>query len=84
MDTQQTPRIGDTVRLVGVPPDLPKDDEHLSTSATFQKCLGHAFSVGGLNEIGWAELVVESVTGNVGETIWVEPQFLEIVSSHQR
>jgi len=27
-----------------------------------------------------AELDIESVTGSVGETIWVEPRFLELIS----
>jgi hypothetical protein len=27
-----------------------------------------------------AELEIQSVTGSIGETIWVEPEFLEVVS----
>jgi hypothetical protein len=27
-----------------------------------------------------AEIEIESVTGSVGETIWVEPEILELVS----
>ncbi len=38
------------------------------------------FTVIGFNDIGWAELLIEPVTGNVGETIWAEQEFLELVS----
>jgi hypothetical protein len=34
----------------------------------------------GFNEIGWAELHIESVTNSRGEKIWVEPEFLEPAS----
>jgi hypothetical protein len=27
-----------------------------------------------------AELDIETATGSIGETIWVEPQFLELIS----
>ena len=73
-------KIGDMVRLVAVPPNLPAGDAQLPTPAIFEKCLGHAFTVVGFNEIGWTEIVVESATGNTGETIWVEPEYLESVS----
>jgi hypothetical protein len=36
--------------------------------------------IAGFNEIGWAELEIQSVTESEGETIWVEPEFLELVS----
>lgn len=42
--------------------------------------LGREFGIAGFNEIGMAEIGIESVTGSVGETIWIEPQFLELVS----
>ena len=70
-------KIGDKVRLIALPPDLPVGDAGLPTKGVFNKCLGHDFAVAGFNEIGLAELLVESVTGSVGETIWVEPEFLE-------
>jgi len=73
-------KTGDKVRLLGVPADLPKGDADLPTPATFQECVGRELVVTGFNEIGWAELDIESVTGRVGETIWVEPEFLEVVS----
>ncbi|HEX3104744.1 MAG TPA: hypothetical protein VHQ22_09860 [Terriglobales bacterium] len=72
--------IGAHVRLVGVPGGL-DDDLDFATKSTFERCVGHEFVIAGFNEIGMAELVIESVTGSVGEAIWVEPGFLEVVSS---
>ena len=69
-------KVGDKVRLIALPPDLPVGDAD-PTKAVFNRCLRHDFAVTGFNEIGWAELLVESVTGSIGETIWVEPEFLE-------
>jgi hypothetical protein len=73
-------KIGDKVRLVALPPDLPVGDADLPTKAVFEKCVGHEFVVLGFNEIGLAELPIDCVTGGIGETIWVEPEFLEPVS----
>lgn len=73
-------RTGDTVRLLRLPSDLPKGDDLLPTAATFQKCVGRTFVIIGFNEIGWAEIDIESVTRSVGETIWIEPELLEVVS----
>lgn len=70
--------IGTRVRLVGVPNDLP-DPIDLPTKAVFAECVGHEFIVAGLNDFGMAELIVESVTHRAGKTIWVEPEFLEIL-----
>ena len=72
-------KVGDAVKLIGIPPDLPKGDADLPTLATFEKCVGHTFVIADFNEIGWAEIDIASVTGSLGETIWVEPQFLELV-----
>jgi hypothetical protein len=72
-------KVGDKVRLIALPPDLPVGDADLPTKAVFNKCVGHDFLVAGFNEIGLAELLVESVTGSVGETIWVEPEFLKLI-----
>jgi hypothetical protein len=82
MDAKGISRIttGDTVRLVAIPPNLPKGDARLPTPAVFQKCLGHQFVVAGFNEIGLAEIEITSVTGSVGETIWAEPEFLGLVA----
>ena len=71
-------KIGDNVRLIGIPADLPEIDAE--TQTIFGKCLGREFTVHGFNEIGWAEIPVESVTSSAGEKIWVKPDCLELVS----
>jgi len=72
--------VGDRVRLLSLPPDLPVGEDDLPTKATFEKCIGGEFVITGFNEAGMAELDIESVSGSLGETIWVEPQFLELIS----
>lgn len=67
-------------RLTGIPANVPEGDVALPTKARFLQCLGREFVIAGFNEIGWAELEIQSVTGSEGETIWVEPEFLELVS----
>jgi hypothetical protein len=51
--------IGDTVKLVRLPENLPRGDAALPTLAVFEECLGHEFAIVGFNEIGWAELDIE-------------------------
>ena len=79
MRTKPQIKIGNTVKLIGIPKALPDAPDHPSESV-FRKCLGHEFQVVGFNDYDMAELIVESATGSVGETIWVEPQFLVVVS----
>lgn len=66
------------VRLVAIPSGL-EDYPDFLTKSTLEKCVGHEFLVAGFNDLGMAELGIESVTGDMGETIWVEPEFLELV-----
>jgi hypothetical protein len=72
-------KIGEKVRLVGIPDGL-EDYPDFPTKSTFEKCIGREFVIAGFNDIGMAEIGIESVTGSVGETIWVEPHFLELIS----
>jgi len=69
-------KVGDRVRLIGVPPDI--DD--LQTKMTFQRCLGHEFTVAAINEIGYAEIEIDFITGTSGDKIHVSPRFLETIS----
>jgi hypothetical protein len=70
-------KVGDSVKLVRLPPELPEGDKQLPTRATFERCVGHNFEIAGFNELGWAELDIQSITGSAGETIWVELDYLE-------
>jgi hypothetical protein len=72
-------RVGDTVRLIAIPPGL-EDFPDLPTKSTFKRCVGKQFTVTAVTEKGWAELPIGSVTGNKNEKIYVSPDFLEIIS----
>ena len=73
-------KVGSKVRVIGIPDGL-EEYPDLPTKSTFMKCVGREFVIAGFNEVGMAELGIESVNGSVGETIWIEPQFLELISS---
>jgi hypothetical protein len=72
-------RVGSKVRVTGIPEGL-EDYPDFPTKSTFSKCVGREFVVAGFNEVGMAELCIESVTGSSGEKIWIESQFLELIS----
>jgi hypothetical protein len=60
---------------------VPSELEDRHTKLTFQKCLGHEFTVTAINELGWAELQIEAITGTSGDLIYVSPSFLKIIST---
>jgi hypothetical protein len=72
-------KLGARVRIIGIPEDLSESPD-FPTRSTFEKCLGHEFVIAGFNQFGMAELEIQSVTGNFGESIWVELQFLQVIS----
>jgi hypothetical protein len=72
-------KVGSKVRMVGIPDGL-EDFPDLPTKSTFMRCVGHEFIVAGFNEVGMAELHIKSVTGKDGEKIWIEPEFLQVIS----
>lgn len=74
-------KIGDTVRIIGIPKNLPDDD--LGTRTLFERCLNRAFPIAGFNEYGMIELQVGAAVGEPSwkQTIWIEPEFLEPVAS---
>jgi len=57
-------KTGDKVRLMGISDNLP-DQPDLPTKAVFARCVGCEFVVAGFNDLGMAELVIESITGTV-------------------
>ena len=72
-------KVGSKVRVIGVPDGL-EDYPDFPSKSTFTKCVGREFVITGFNDIGMAELDISSVNESVGETIWIEPKFLELVS----
>lgn len=65
--------IGDTVKLRQIPKDL-HDAAGIGTPRVFEQALGASFPVMGFNEHGLVELCVTKA-----DTIWIEPEFLELV-----
>ena len=76
-------KVGDRVRVLQVPPVLPKDDDRLKTESLFALCVGRVFPIVGFNDAGWLELEVGEVWDKVPcmDTIWIEPEFVEIVET---
>lgn len=77
-------KIGDKVRIVGIPPGV-RDEDDLKTRSLFESCLGKVFQVEGLDKVEGLEhpLVRLDVGHVVGKkpwehTIWVEPEFVEL------
>jgi hypothetical protein len=73
-------KIGDRVRVVKIPSGLQEGE--LKTRTVFRKCIGRIFKVEGFQH----ELIELNVGRAVGkasymETIWIEPEFLEKVTS---
>ena len=71
-------KVGSKVRVIGVPTGL-EDYPDFPTLSTFKRCVGREFVIEGFNEQGMAELSIASMTGSVGETIWIETEFLQLV-----
>ena len=74
--------IGDRVRVVKVPPDLPEGELH--TRSLFDRCLGLSFPIAGI-EGDLLELHVGEVLGKLPcmDVIWIESEYVELVSNSQ-
>jgi hypothetical protein len=73
-------KVGSKVRLIGIPEGL-EDYPGFPTKSTLTKCIGREFVIAEFNEVGMAELDISFVNDSIGETIWIEPQFLELISN---
>ncbi len=73
-------KVGDRIRIIGVPPDLPDDD--LGTKRLFGLCLGRVFPIAGFNgellELDVGEVLSEP---SYMHTICIEPEFVEAIES---
>jgi len=74
-------KVGDTVRLTGIPPQVQGDRGRFPDTFTlFERAVGGRFRVRGFDEYGHAELWLSDDgsedTRGVSNSIWVEPQFL--------
>ena len=73
--------FGDQVRVLQVPPALPKGGLAKSTQSLFELCVGRVFPIVGFNDVGWLELEVGEVWGKSPcmESVWIEPELVEVV-----
>jgi len=76
-------KIGDKVRLIGIPGDV-RDRDDMRTRTLFEKCVGQVFDVADLETVEGvpyqlAKLNVGHVIGQEEhmQAIWVEPQYLQ-------
>jgi hypothetical protein len=70
--------VGDTVRVIAVPPDL-HDSAGIGTLEVFASAVGKTFRVEGIGEYGHLELLVDragTATSRSSDTIWIEPEFV--------
>ena len=73
-------KVGDTIRVVGIPPRL-HDAAEIGTPEVFRDAVGKTFRIEGFDEHGNLELEVwrTDLSGvpKVPDTIWIEPEFVE-------
>lgn len=71
-------KIGDRVRVLTAPPGLPEGE--LNTRSVFKLCVGHTFSIVGLQG-NLLELEAGEILGKEPcmDSIWIEPEHVEIV-----
>ena len=77
-------KTGDRIRVVNIPSDLP--DNELRTAEIFRRCLGRIFPVVEMVEVEGREFLKLEVGDACGEapcmqTIWIEPEFVELVEA---
>lgn len=76
-------KIGDKVRLVGIPDlsSIPDDVlDELKTKETLENAQGKIFEVIGVNEFGMAELEIPNIDDDeLLDTVFIEPEFLEVI-----
>lgn len=82
-------KIGDRIRLVKISPSV-KDDGEFKTRTMLTNCLGCIFTIKGFQADGgrfrrrgakdrWVELAMAEAIPGVMDTIWVEPDSVELV-----
>ena len=82
--TQSSIKIGDTIRVLKVPPDvgryMPQDTQEL-----FLRCVGQVLRVEGIDDYGGLELLVlddgTQAPDHCHHTIFIEPEYVELVTN---
>jgi hypothetical protein len=77
-------KTGDTVTLVGIPPNL-QDDKELQTRTLFEKCLGRSFVIAAVERFDGVPYPLAKIdVGHVIDeepwmhSIWVELEYLQL------
>ena len=77
-------KVGDRVKVIGVPPDA-HNDLGLETRTLLEKCVGKTFTIVGLEAVEGlpyhlAQLEVGQILGRAPylESIWLEPEYLQL------
>ena len=75
-------KAGDRVRVLKVPPGV-TDDEEFLTRTIVERAVGKTFPVVEVNPSGWIGLELGEMVGKESykETIWIEPDCVELVKS---
>ncbi len=78
--------FGDRVEVIRVPPGI-HDKDDLNTKSVFEKYVGHIFDVIEVENVeGLGTILVRLDVGDIlgkqswEDTIWIEPDFVELVS----
>ncbi|MCX6900697.1 MAG: hypothetical protein NT105_18610 [Verrucomicrobia bacterium] len=75
-------KIGDKVRVLRIPPSVEKKWPE-ETRQIFRRCVGKILRVDGFGKVGHLELNVKDDGSQspdyCAHTIWIEPEFVEIV-----
>jgi hypothetical protein len=73
-------KVGDKVRIVTIPPDLPQGE--IGTRSLFEMCIGRIFPIVGFQG-HLLELEVGEIKGELPamESIWIEPEHVELVTT---
>lgn len=82
--TQSSIKIGDTIRVLRVPPDverfMPPETQEL-----FRRCVGQVLRVEGFDDYGGLELLVlddgSQAPSHGHHTIWIEPEYVELITN---
>jgi len=76
-------QIGDRVRIIGIPPNLP-DNYEFKTPEVFQRCLRSIFAIADIQQVEGLDhpvigLDIGEVVGKEPymERIYIEPEYLE-------
>ena len=73
-------RVGDKVKLLQVPPAVQTIPENeLNTKKVFEECIGKVFTVKSIDKHGHLEFELPNL-----DSIWVEPQFVSVVSGGRK